>query len=224
MENTDNSNSSYTIMWLRQWNNDKVRVGHGTCTYSCHTVINPLQFQEIELSEREICWSEKLPKRISNRYRYSRHLIRQLLAPILNCAPKQVPLYSPPGKRPYLSENSGYISLSHSGNGILVGWSLYPIGVDLENCSRFLDAQKIQKRFFPLQEQKMLRNLQGEALRKAVLRSWVCKEAAIKLEGKSLSMELMNWCLDTQSGELKQLTSGLTPKCLITERRGWLCA
>uniref|UniRef100_A0A2H4ZQ50 holo-[acyl-carrier-protein] synthase n=1 Tax=Paulinella longichromatophora TaxID=1708747 RepID=A0A2H4ZQ50_9EUKA len=211
-------------MWLRQWNYDLMKVHQGPCTYSPHTIDKSLYYEDIKLSKLEIDWSRKLPERMISRYQHSRRLMRQLLAPILNCTPNEVPLYSPPGKRPYLKGNCGHISFSHSRNGALLGWSLNPIGVDVESSKRSFDARKIQRRFFPLQEQKTLEHLQGEDLRKAVLRSWVCKEAAIKWQGKSLGTDLMNWHLDTHSGHLTQVRNGLTPTYSIVEHRGWLCA
>lgn len=173
------------------------------------------------LSAEELVWGEGLPAAQRRRYWHSRAALRGVLAPVLGCSPTAVPLCSPPGRPPRLLEGLGWISLSHSGEGLMIGFSNEPIGVDLELVSRPLDAAALMGRFYPIGEQGQLEGLSGEALRLAVLTSWVLKEAAIKWRRSSLAGELRSWSYDHSSGQLRHLGDGLQPECCTAMAAGW---
>ena len=164
------------------------------------------------LSARELGWAEQLSPRQGCRYRLSRAALRQVLAGVLRCDPAVVPLHSPPGKPPRLAAGLGWVSLSHSGDGLLIGYSRKPIGVDLETLRRPFDARGLMRRFFPITEQSQLERLEGEGLREAVLTSWVLKEAAIKWRQRTLAAELSLWCYDHLSGRLQHRVDGVQPE------------
>jgi phosphopantetheinyl transferase len=176
------------------------------------------------LSEQEIAWSESLEPSIRWRYRRSRALLRQRLAGLLGIAVEAVPLHSPPGEAPQLQGDHGCLSLSHSGACLLLAWSPWPIGVDLEHGLRPLAAAALQRRFFPPQEQRQLDGLGEEALRQAVLRSWVHKEAAIKWRRRQLATELRFWRFDHLSGSLLHTAEDLRPECVSAAAGPWLWA
>ena len=176
------------------------------------------------LSEREIAWSESLDPGIRWRYRRSRSLLRQRLAGLLGLAVEALPLHSPPGEAPQLRGDHGFLSLSHSGSGLLLAWSPWPIGVDLEDGRRPLAAASLLRRFFPPEEQRQLGGLGDEALRQAVLRSWVHKEAAIKWRRRQLATELRFWRFDHISGALLHTAEDLRPECLGAKAGPWLWA
>ncbi|MCP9849856.1 4'-phosphopantetheinyl transferase superfamily protein [Cyanobium sp. Morenito 9A2] len=165
-----------------------------------------------------------MPDGVRGRYGASRALVRQTLAELLACEPLAVPLHSPPGEPPRLAPGSGWISLAHSGDRLLIGWSSQPIGVDLENRHRPLQAAALAKRFFPPQECRQLAGLDPAALRRAVLESWVHKEAAIKWSGGSLAADLGHWCWDHRRQVLLNLCGSAAPTSYIKECQGWLCA
>ena len=137
---------------------------------------------------------------------------------------ERVPLHSPPGQAPRLAPGFGHLSLSHSGDQLLVGWSPRPIGVDLEWSERPLAAAALARRYFPAQESAWLLALEPEPMRRALLKSWVCKEAAVKWQGSSLAQELRHWCWDASQQRLMHLAQGLQPPVLCCEHNGWLCA
>ncbi len=165
------------------------------------------------LSARERGWSNGLAEARARTYRSSRALLRQLLSAVLGVDPSHVPLHSPPGLPPRLAEGFGWISLSHSGDGLLVGYSRAPIGVDLEPVGRPLDAVALMRRFYPQQERMQLEGLSGDDLRKAVLTSWVLKEAAIKCRHRTLATELRQWRYDHVRRQLQHLGEGVRPDC-----------
>lgn len=180
------------------------------------------QAGEQVLSPQEIAWGEALAPAGRKRYWQSRAVMRQVLAAALDCSPQVVPLRSPPGQPPELE--GGWVSLSHSGEGLLVGYAPRPIGVDLEWRHRRLDGAALMQRFFPAQEVAHLQGLAGDALRQAVLTSWVAKEAVIKWRRRSLAEELGAWCFDHGSARLRHLIEGLEVTPAMGCSGGWLWA
>ncbi len=180
--------------------------------------------QALPLSQREWAWCRELPPSLRGRYADSRALVRRRLAALLGGAPGELPLHSPPGQPPRLAAGWGHLSLSHSRDRLLLAWSPQPIGVDLEAADRRLEGLTLARRFFPAAELAQLLRLPEPRRRRAVLESWVRKEAAIKWRGLSLAAELRHWCWDRERGVLAQLREDLQPECLCSERDGWLWA
>lgn len=176
------------------------------------------------LSSQELDWGGRLAPPGRHRYWQSRAAMRQQLAPVLGCDPAQVPLHSPPGEPPELLAGHGWVSLSHSGAGLLIGYGPEPIGVDLERADRRLDATALLERFYPAEEAAQLQGKQGDALRLAVLTSWVAKEAAIKWRRRSLAEELGHWCFDHDQRQLHHRLEGLTLAPRFGLQDGWLWA
>lgn len=182
-----------------------------------------LERQRQQLTAQERLWAEALPQRLQPRYAASRALLRQRLAPLLQCEPLLVPLHSPPGAPPALEAGAGFVSLSHSGDMLLLAWSAAPIGVDLEASQRPLQADALVERYFPPLEQRQLASLAPGQRPRAVLESWVRKEAAIKWCRGSLAADLRHWCWDAEQGLLLHEQQGWRPTSLCLERDGWLC-
>ena len=176
------------------------------------------------LSAQEQQWCRDLTPAVRGRYLVSRVLLRQRLGSLLGMDPAAVPLHSPPGQPPLLGSGAGFISLSHSGSGLLLAWSAQPIGVDLEWGQRPLLAEALAQRFFPAQERAQIEAMPAVVRERAVLESWVCKEAAIKWRGSSLATDLRHWQWDHQQQLLRHRLDGWAPPCRVVEREGWLCA
>lgn len=173
------------------------------------------------LSALERHWSNQLQPLQGLRYRQSRAALRQVLAGELRCHSSVVPLHSPPGRPPCLSGGLGCISLSHSGDGLLIGYAHQPIGVDLEPVGRSFEARGLMRRFFPAAERAQLERLEDDDLRAAVLTSWVLKEAAIKWRQRTLTAELSLWCYDHLDGRLQHQGDGVRPECRSAVTGGW---
>jgi phosphopantetheinyl transferase len=113
------------------------------------------------------------------------------------------------------------VSLSHSGDALLLGFSAAPIGVDLEPAARPVPAAALMRRCFPPGEVTQLAGLPSDRQRVAVLTSWVLKEAAIKWRRRSLALDLARWQLDHDSGRLRHLEDGAEPECRTGLAAGW---
>jgi 4'-phosphopantetheinyl transferase len=179
---------------------------------------------QADLSVQEQHWCRGLAPAVRGRYIVSRVLLRQRLGDLLGMEAAAVPLHSPPGQPPLLGLGAGFISLSHSGSGLLLAWSAQPIGVDLEWGQRPLLAEALAQRFFPVQECVQIQAMPAAVRERAVLESWVRKEAAIKWRRSSLATDLRHWQWDHQHHQLRHRLDGLTPPCRLVEREGWLCA
>ena len=187
--------------------------------------LEPLQTQLAPvLSEQEQRWCAALPEALQQRYSCSRSQMRRRLAEVLQCLPRAVPLHSPPGQPPRLKEGCGHVSLSHSRGQLLLGWSPWPIGVDLEWAERPLLAAAVARRFFPDAEWQRLQGLPEAHLQPAVLASWVRKEAAIKWHQGSIAQDLRHWLWDDNRGELLHLQRGWRPSSALRLHDGWCCA
>ena len=67
--------------------------------------------------------SEGLPCKRSDNYRFSRGYLRFCLSKVLYLPCEDIPILSLPGKPPNLPNKFGYVSMSHSKNTLLIGWS-----------------------------------------------------------------------------------------------------
>jgi phosphopantetheinyl transferase len=176
------------------------------------------------LSAQERRWCASLPAGRRELYAASRSLLRCCLAGPLGLDPEAVPLSSPPAAPPRLADGLGYVSLSHSRGHGLLAWSPAPIGVDLEWSQRSLPAVALARRFFPAAEAAWLQALPPADQNRALLESWVRKEAAIKWQGSSLALDLRHWCWDAERRELRHLLHGWRPAVMGRWHQGWLCA
>ncbi len=145
------------------------------------------------ISPKEELSASALPSARSMNFRHSRGYLRNALADLFRLNPLEIPLLSIPGEPPRLQQGWGYVSLSHCRDAILVGWSLNPIGVDLERMDRSFAALEVALRYFSEAENKELLEMSGEPLRLAVLDKWLAKEAAIKWQRGKISSDLVNW-------------------------------
>ena len=175
------------------------------------------------LSEAERAWSAALPPAVQHRYRTSRHLLRAHLATCLGLPAEAVPLHSPPGEAPRLPEGYGAVSLSHSRDQLLLAWSPWRIGVDLEWQQRRIAAELLARRFFPPQEWQQLQCQAPPEREALVLESWVRKEAAIKWQRSSLATDLRHWHWCVERQRLEHLLEGWQPPSVCVRRNGWLC-
>ncbi len=178
----------------------------------------------LSVSDREQAWAQRLSAPRRPRYLRSRGLLRRQLAALLELPAQEVPLHSPPGEAPILAEGFGHVSLSHSRDQLLLAWSPWPIGVDLEWQQRPIQAELLARRFFPAQEWQHLQSMAVAERPAAVLESWVRKEAAIKWQRSSLASDLRHWCWNANLQQLQHLQQGWQPGCQMQLRNGWLCA
>ena len=145
------------------------------------------------VSEQESVWAAALPAGRSEQFRCSRSWLRACLAECFGVPPQHIPLRAPPGVAPTLTPGWGYVSVSHTRDALLLGWSRQAIGVDLERADRCFNAAALARRFFHADDRAALCGLSTEAFRREVLRQWLAKEAAIKWQAGSLAVDLSRW-------------------------------
>lgn len=176
------------------------------------------------LSDQEEAWAAALPVQRGDDYRWSRRWLRSWLGELFKVQPAFVPLWAPPGQPPRLDEGWGFISLSHCPDALLVGWAPWRIGVDLERSDRQIPASALLRRFFCSAEQQALQRLEAEPLRRAVLQSWLRKEAAIKWQWGSLAQDLGDWCCDLDHQMVIHQRNGLAVWSLCWNVGEWSLA
>ena len=137
-----------------------------------------------------------MPSLRGNEFVHTRGYARKVLSDLLQIPPLDIPLEAPIGETPTLSENLGYLSWSHCKDALIVGWSLDELGVDLERTDRQFESEKLAKRFFSEEEKKSFKSLSKEAFRKAVLKTWVLKEASIKCHNGTIAMDFSKWIIN----------------------------
>ncbi len=138
--------------------------------------------------------AEELNLSKKKQYLQSRSHLRETLSFLLKMEPKKVPLFAEFGVIPYIPNKFGYISLSHSENVSLIGWSKYKLGVDIEKNKRNFNAEKISNRYFLPKEQENLTKIKNSLdLKSNILTYWVLKEAVIKLHQGNIAKDLSNW-------------------------------
>ena len=149
------------------------------------------------ISEAEEKYSNYLPNWKKIQYRRSRGYARQKLSKIFNKSHYDIPLYAPPNKKPRLAKGYGFLSISHTSEKFLIGWSSNPIGVDIESIDRQIPVDIILAKYFKKQEINKFNKLGYDRKRKELLRRWVINEAVTKLlnEDLYLQWELAPPCL-----------------------------
>ena len=145
----------------------------------------------ISIKEQEI--SNTLSGERAYQFKYSRGYIRNSLSNLFNIDPLKVPIEALPGRPPALPKGWGYLSLSHSDDALLIGWSRYKIGVDIERKNRSFSSKAIVNKYFSKEENKSLNLLNEASFNYKALDLWVKKEAAIKWQEGKLLRDLPKW-------------------------------
>ena len=148
---------------------------------------------EVVPTAQELTSWASLQGRRAAEVRWSRGWLRRCLADHFRVPAEDLPLLAPPGLAPSLAPGWGFVSLSHCIDALAIGWSDQPIGIDLERLDRPLPAWPLAQRFFCMEDLEELQGLETHPLRRAVLRQWVAKEAAIKWSCGSLAQDLQAW-------------------------------
>ncbi len=175
-------------------------------------------------SNQELEWSKKLSIKRAKEYLFSRGHARYFISNIKNISPLEVPLFSPPGKPPTLKNNFGFLSISHCKSGCLIGWSKFPLGVDIENNNRDLSAKKILRKYYSIEEKKLLNKYDFNKLKKKVFDYWLIKESSFKLRGGNLLSELKNLIVNQNNKTVLNKELLLTNRYLLTNFKDWRIA
>ena len=123
-------------------------------------------FKKMQNSNQELEWSKKLSLIRSWEYLFSRGHPHYFISTIKNISPLEVPLFSPPGKPLTLKNNFGFLSNSHCKCGCLIGWSKFPLGLDIENINRDFLAKEILIKYYSIEERSLLNKYDLNKLKK----------------------------------------------------------
>ena len=164
---------------------------------------------QVRLTERERSWADALGSQRAEQFAHSRRWLRSCLADRFRLCPDRIPLDAPPGHPPTLAAGWGWISISHSRDALLLGWSSQRIGVDLERHDRSFAAEALCRRFFCPDDRDALLSLSAAERRPAVLQHWIAKEAAIKWQRGGLATDLDQWSLSETIGMAVHRSLGL---------------
>lgn len=185
--------------------------------FPMHGSLKPISLKEDECASR-------LPLRKSIQFRESRGNLRYALSSLWNIDPLDIPLIALPGQPPLLAESWGHISFSHCQDALLIGWSQFPLGVDIERFDRSISAGKLARRYFYKTDQKSILSLEGEQMRALVLDQWLFKESAIKWQKSSISKDLKYWRWDKKESKLVHVLLGYNLKAYKLSYSDWLIA
>ena len=156
----------------------------------------PFNLKSLKNTHREINYSQNLSSENAKKYLYTRSYIRLALSNLFEMHPESIPLDSPPGKIPQLNNGFGYLSLSHSKDMILLGWSNCSIGVDIERKDRKYKMDMIYKYSLSNIDKKIIKVINGNVSKSKVLDLWVVKEAIIKEQNGNIFSQFKNWECD----------------------------
>jgi hypothetical protein len=78
---------------------------------------------QVRLTERERSWADALGSQRAEQFAHSRRWLRSCLADRFRLCPDRIPLDAPPGHPPTPAAGWGWISISHSRDALLLGWS-----------------------------------------------------------------------------------------------------
>ena len=157
-------------------------------------------------------------------YRYSRALLRRLLATRLACAPLNIAFEYGGAGKPTLAQGPAF-NLSHSRSclTIAIAHSNFRgrLGVDVEELVNPQAATSLPARCFAEQERLQLQSYREDSARCAAFtRGWARKEALIKAEGSGLSLPLQNFVVsldDHRAFAGRSLLTHSAIPCLVPE-------
>lgn len=151
------------------------------------------------ISSNEAKIAKKLSEEKAFEFISSRAAIRLALSSIFEIDSLKIPLFASLGEAPALLKGLGNVSLSHTKDQILIGWSKFNIGVDIERKDRNFEHLKISKRFYKESELKYIKNLEKDSQRIEVLKFWIMKESCFKCQRGKTIMELFEFEWDKEN-------------------------
>lgn len=123
-----------------------------------------------------------------------RAFVRVMLGKELHVAPHDVPLEKGRRGKPELTGHSHVsISLSHTDDVMLLAIArggLHGVGVDVERVAAEIDPDLLSPTVLHAEEARAIHGLVGEERKRAFLRVWCRKEAALKVTGIGLLDDL----------------------------------
>lgn len=142
--------------------------------------------------------ADELPR--AERYRFphpqnqfisTRGILRRLLSQYVDVPVGRLRIGSDPAGKPILIDPACLpvqFNVSHASGMALFAFTIkHPIGIDVENVDRTINAQDIAARYFAPRESSYLASLVPEQRTQAFFTYWTCKEAYLKMRGIGLT-------------------------------------
>lgn len=114
--------------------------------------------------------------------------LRLILSKKLGQKPQNIRIGTTSRGKPFLVDYPKFFfNLSHTKGMALIGFSFYPIGVDIEPINRKAEKEAILKHFFSEAEQQSYFSQKDEIKQKAFFTGWTRKEALLKATSEGLA-------------------------------------
>lgn len=108
--------------------------------------------------------------------------------------------------KPYLSGRPDVqYNISHSGAWIVCGTGSAPLGIDVEQSSKY--SERVVKRFFHPQEVEEILAVTKECRGDIFAEYWTMKESFMKLCGTGFAMPLSSFATERETGRIQVLSS-----------------
>lgn len=153
------------------------------------------------------------------RFTAARGLLRDILTCYLDTAANKVRFHYGPHGKPCLAEPAHAdlrFNVSHSHAVMLIAVAHQrEVGVDIEHCGAAIAVEDLAETTLSAPEEEVLRLLDRHGRRRALLQSWVRKEAYIKADGRGVSLPLTDVDVATHEGRVAVLnaTTGKWETC-----------
>lgn len=124
--------------------------------------------------------------------RRARAILLWLASKYVRKAPDELEMGYGEGGKPYFIKLASFgFSLSHTRDWVAIAFAgNRSVGVDIELCSRSVDAAALATRYFHKSEAEYLRGVPDGEKQREFLRLWVLKEAAVKAWGRGIARDL----------------------------------
>lgn len=110
--------------------------------------------------------------------------------------------------KPSLADQEGiYFNISHSGNWVLCGVSVVPIGVDVEGGD--LEVMSIAKRFFTREEYAYIQSQKPSDQKDIFYKLWTLKESYVKCIGKGLQIPIDSFGFEVWKQPIEMFQNGI---------------
>lgn len=158
-------------------------------------------------ADRAMC--ERMRRSIDRERRLvTRGLLRLAIARWSSCEPADVEITTGPHGRPLVAVPTGtapHVSVSHTDGCSIVALSAGRVGVDVEPARRSV-GRDVGARICSPSERRALASIEPGHDDAALLRTWVRKEAALKLDGRGLAVDPRS--LDVRSPRVRLPAGG----------------
>ena len=181
----------------------------------------PSNLPLMPISEEEKLWKTELSNFKKYQFHFSRGYARIALSTLFNLKPLEVPIIARPNKPPFLKNSFGFVSISHCNDGLIIGWSIAKLGIDIESRNRPIDIKKLSKFLLSSQEKEYLYAKKNN-LNETFLSIWVRKEALIKLSRGNIIRDFKIWQIDFDKNTAKNEKISRTIFVRCIKYKKWL--